>query len=272
MSPFGFPNSSTTALDPERFASSERIRKARKLLRLLRRPRYRRALRHGVAAAVEHEHMPYHEGLRTIVDVGAHQGQFALFALERFPGASVVCVEPLAAPRRRLEQAVGGTGRVRVLEVAASNRTEDRVTMHVSRSDDSSSLQAIGQRQIAAFPGTEEASRTSVRAARLDALLAVDDIAGPALLKVDVQGHEYEALEGSAGLLPAFSQVVVEVSFTELYEGQRLAGDVTVLLQDAGFSLTGVFDVKLARSGECLQADFLFERRNGGKPHRPAGS
>ncbi|MEZ5062910.1 MAG: FkbM family methyltransferase [Solirubrobacterales bacterium] len=208
--------------------------------------------------------MPYTQGLRTVVDVGAHQGQFAIFARERFPGAAIICVEPLEGPRRRLTEAVGGDGRVRVLEVAASNRNEDGVPMHVSRHDDSSSLQAIGQRQVAAFPGTEEAGETLVTVARLDSILSAADLAGPALLKVDVQGHEYEALEGCAGILPAFSQVVAEVSFVELYEGQRLAGDVTCLLEGEGFTLAGAFDVKLARSGECLQADFLFERRRDG--------
>ena len=34
------------------------------------------------------------------------------------------------------------------------------------------------------------------------------------------------------------------------------------LARDAGFSLAGVFDVKQARSGQCLQADFLFHRRD----------
>lgn len=250
-------------VDPTRHAGSEGPRKARKLVRLMRRPAYRRALRGGVAAAVEHESIPYAEGLRTVVDVGAHQGQFALFALERFPRAAIVCVEPLPEPRAKLREVTAGSGRVRILEVAASNRSEDRVPMHVSNRDDSSSLQAIGERQVAAFPGTEEVGRTFVPVARLDSLLTVDEIAGPALLKVDVQGHEYEALEGCSGILPAFLQVAVEASFVELYEGQRLAGQVTALLEEAGFSLTGVFDVKQAQSGQCLQADFLFERRDG---------
>lgn len=248
----------------QRFAGSEAIRKARKLIALARRPTYRRILRHGVAAAVEHEHIPYAEGMRTVVDVGAHQGQFAAFALERFPEASIICIEPLPAPREKLRQAIAGSRRVRVLGVAASNRSEDRVPMHISKRDDSSSLQAIGVRQVAAFPGTEEETRTEVATARLDELLDAADIAASALLKVDVQGHEYEVLEGSTGILPAFSQIVVEASFTELYEGQRLAGDVTVFLEGAGFSLVGVHDVKQAQSGGCLQADFLFERRDEG--------
>ena len=106
---------------------------------------------------------------------------------------------------------------------------------------------------------------TVVPVARLDSLLSAAEIAEPALLKVDVQGHEYEALEGCSGILPAFRQVAVEASFVELYEGQRLAGEVTALLENAGFSLAGVFDVKQASSGQCLQADLLFARRDPGQ-------
>lgn len=238
------------------------MRKARKLLRLARKPRYRRALRYGVAAAVEHDNLPYPRDVRTVVDVGAHKGQFALFALERFPAAAIICIEPLDEPRRMLGLAVSQPDRVQVLKVAASNRNRDRVQMHVSRLDDSSSLQLIGPQQVAAFPGTEEASRTWVPTARLDSLIAVEELRGPALLKIDVQGHEYEVLEGGDSLLRSFRQIVVEVSFAELYKGQKLAGDVTSLLQRAGLSLAGVFNVKVDRSGRCLQADFLFEQRD----------
>jgi FkbM family methyltransferase len=250
--------------DPERSASSELLRKGRKLARLARTPRYRRALRRGVAAAIEHEELPYRPDLRTVVDVGAHRGQFATFARERFPQASIICLEPLPEPRRVLGSVLNGDGRVRVYELAASNRSEERVEMHVSRLDDSSSLQPIGPRQVAAFPGTEEAGSTWVRTTRLDALLEGSDLIAPALLKIDVQGHEYEALEGAAGILSRFEQVVAEVSFAELYEGQKLAGDVTALLHDSGFALAGVFNLRRARSGACLQADFLFERAGVG--------
>jgi FkbM family methyltransferase len=245
---------------PERSAGAERLRKAWKLLQLLRTRRYRRALRHGVAAAIEHEDLPYPTDLGSVIDVGAHKGQFALFALERFEDAEVICVEPLEKPRRLLTSVVGDEGRVRVLGAAASDRPQEQVEMHVSRSDDSSSLKSIGARQVAAFPGTEEVSRTFVPAERLDALVDADQLHHPALLKIDVQGHEFEVLEGSSGLLPAIGTVVVEVSFAELYEGQRLAGDVTALLHEADFRLVGVFNVRFARSGACLQADFLFER------------
>jgi FkbM family methyltransferase len=251
-------------LDGGRSTSLELLRKARKLARLARRPGYRRALRKGVAAAVEHEVIPYRPDLRTVVDVGAHKGQFATFARERFPASSIICLEPLPEPRRVLGSVMDGDGRVRIYDVAASNRTEEQVEMHVSRLDDSSSLQPIGSRQVAAFPGTEEAGSTWVRTTRLDALVDRLDLVAPALLKIDVQGHEYEVLEGAAGILPGFEQVVAEVSFAELYQGQKLAGDVTALLHDGGFALAGVFNLRQARSGACLQADFLFERAGRG--------
>jgi FkbM family methyltransferase len=202
--------------------------------------------------------------MRTVVDVGAHRGQFATFARERFPAAAIICLEPLPGPRQALTTVLNGEGRAFVHDLAASNRTEERVEMHVSRLDDSSSLQPIGSGQVAAFPGTEEVGSTFVRTTRLDDLLDRRELIAPALLKIDVQGHEYEALEGAAGVIAGFEQVIVEVSFAELYEGQKLAGDVTALLHDSGFALAGVFNLRRARSGACLQADFLFERQEDG--------
>ena len=55
-----------------------RRQQAEKLLRLLPVPLFRKALRAGAAAAVEHMALLRSLELRTVVDVGANVGQFAL--------------------------------------------------------------------------------------------------------------------------------------------------------------------------------------------------
>jgi hypothetical protein len=59
--------------------------RVQKLLGILREPFYRSALRHGVAASIEHEAIPLRTDFRTVIDVGANRGQFALFAAHHFP-------------------------------------------------------------------------------------------------------------------------------------------------------------------------------------------
>jgi FkbM family methyltransferase len=233
------------------------VRRAGKLARILSRPGYRRALREGVAPTVEHEKIRFEHDFAAIVDVGANRGQFAAFALERFPRASMYCFEPLPGPGARLAQILDGReAQVFAMALAAASGTAD---FHVARADDSSSLLPISRRQVEVFPGTDEVRREEVATRRLDEVLSADELPRPSLLKIDVQGAELEVLRGAEGILDAFDEIMVEASFTELYEGQALAGDVVCHLETHGFRLRGVYGMTFV-GGAPLQGDFLFAR------------
>ncbi len=224
-------------------------------------PASRRALRHGVAGAVEHDTVPYPVDFRTVVDVGANRGQFALVAARRFPNAALWCFEPLPSTRAKLEAVLGSRPHVTVLGTALAATAGDH-DMHVTRHDDSSLLHAIGDRQVEEFPRTEEVSAVRVPTARLDELLTPADVAVPALLKLDVQGAELEVLQGAGKLLDngAFHAILVECSFVELYVGQGLVTEVIALLDSHGWWSRGAYNVTYGSGGACLQADLLFNR------------
>ena len=133
----------------------------------------------------------------------------------------------------------------------------------MSRRDDSSSLLPITPAQSKHFPGTEESHILDIGISPLSDFLEEADIEQPALLKIDVQGYELEALYGCANLLESFGSVYVECSFIELYEGQSLAGDVVNYLQGKEYTLSGVYNMSYDADGKAVQADFLFERKNG---------
>jgi FkbM family methyltransferase len=246
-------------LSGARHASHERLRKARKLTRLLRTRRFRHALRHGVAAAIEHNDVPFESDVSTVIDVGAHHGQFALFAAERFPGAKIHCFEPLPAAKEHLERILAPALNAVVYPVAAASQGGS-VDLHVSQLDDSSSLLPITERYTSAFVGTEEIGEARVDAARIDEILGPEDIVRPALLKIDVQGYELEVLRGAEGVIANVDEILLEVSFMEFYAGQPLAGELISYLHGSGFLLNGVFSLKRNRVGRCLQADLLFGR------------
>jgi FkbM family methyltransferase len=66
----------------------------------------------------------------------------------------------------------------------------------------------------------------TVRIGPLSESLGTRSIDEPALLKLDVQGYELEALRGCEELFERFAYVCAEGSFIELYEGQVLADDL----------------------------------------------
>lgn len=236
--------------------------RAYKLGRILTVRSWRRALlQHRVAAGAEHvDAILGMVGLRTIVDVGANRGQFALVARHCCPSARIVSFEPLAEPAETFRAIFADDTRTKLIDAALGPRSGNAV-MHVSGRDDSSSLLPITPAQDAHYPGTAQIGITTVHTTRLAEHLAEGAIDSPALLKLDVQGFELEALAGCEDLLDRFAWVYAECSFIELYTGQCFADDIIAWLRERSFTLRGVYNTDYDTQRQPIQADFLFTRR-----------
>lgn len=235
--------------------------RATKLLRILGRRRYRAALMNWVAASVEHEQLLLSLRCNCVVDVGANRGQFALVARHCLPEAEVHSFEPLNAPAQTFRRLFAKDRKV-TLHTVAIGPARKEMPIHVSNRDDSSSLLPITNRQNELFPGTAKKGEETIRVETLSAVLQLREIISPALLKLDVQGFELEALKGCGDLLSRFQYVYVECSFVELYEGQAFADEVIRHLQERGFSLSGIYNPTYDNHGHAVQADFLFLRNS----------
>jgi FkbM family methyltransferase len=258
--PPGIASSVSPPKEPRSMSATlhSRLRLARvragKAAMLARIPSHWSAVRAGVVPTVEHGKVPLGGPYGTVLDVGASRGQFALHARRRFPQARIVCFEPLPTSQTSIRAVLGDQVEIVAAAVGAE---PGAASMHVSASDDSSSLLPIGARQRAEFPGTEEASRLDVPVVTLADTLAAPT-AEPILLKIDVQGFELDVLRGAGDAIQRIQTVFVECSFVELYEGQALADEVVTYLSGHGFRLAGVHGLATGRGGEALQADLLF--------------
>jgi FkbM family methyltransferase len=210
-------------------------RRLRKGLALLRRPRYRRALWHGVAAAIEHHHMAA-VAARTVIDVGAHRGQFSLLALELFPEARIFAFEPLAEPRRRFETVLRDEPRVRLFPLALGAASGVHA-MQIAARDDCSSFLPVTPAQIGLIPTARAVASEEVAVARLADVLTPEQLDRPSLLKIDV-----------------------EASFRESYAGQGLVSELLERLGGHEFTMHGVYTTVYDGRGHAIQADFDFRR------------
>ena len=193
--------------------------------------------------------------LGTVIDVGANKGQFAAFAQHAWPAAQLICFEPLAGPRARLAAVTGGRARIHAVALGG---VDGEAVMHVASREDSSSLLQLGEMQKTLF-SMDEVGQVTVPVRRLDTVLSETDLQARTLLKIDVQGFEYEVLQGAARSLENIDAVYVECSLVELYRGQKLAADVAALLEARGFEESGRFNLS-RKNGRDIQADLLFVR------------
>lgn len=232
---------------------------ARKALRLLASPQFAGpALRHRVAAAIEHLDAIRHTAAATLIDIGANKGQFSLAFRALRPDAGIVAFEPLPDAADRFEQVFGKDGRVRLHRIAIADDDKE-AEFHVTDRRDSSSLLKPGSGQSEAFGVShQETIRVPVR--RLGAVLDLADLPHPILVKIDVQGAELAVLKGCERL-EEVDFIYVELSFVELYEGQPLFGEVVDYLGQRGFELAGIFNQAMTERFGPTQADFLFKRQ-----------
>ena len=230
----------------------------RKLLHAVSSSSGRRALKLGVAASIEHSSALQGVQYRTIVDIGANVGQFALFARERYPSANVFSFEPLEDCWSTYRSIFQNDPNVELFRCGIGP-ADTEAAINVTNANDSSSMLAPADTQVEVF-GTRVNSTKKVDLRRLASVLRTDQIVSPALLKIDVQGFELDALRGCEELLSCFENLYIEASFVELYKGQALVGDVLDFLRQRGFAVSGVFNQHVDRSRGPLQADFMFKR------------
>lgn len=209
---------------------------------------------------------------RTVIDVGANVGQFAVAAAKLLPSASVHSFEPAPAAFDQLRKNVAGLRKVRLYPLAVGDK-DGQTTFHVNIHSHSSSVRRVGKGHLEAFPAAQEAEIIVVDIARLDTALAEAELAAPTLLKLDVQGYETQALRGARQTLDRVNAAVIEVSFKPLYEGEETFAEVLRLMAEREFRFDRPVGLLLEpRTDEILQLDALFLRTDDVKEPQAATS
>jgi FkbM family methyltransferase len=177
--------------------------------------------------ATHHVYLPALGPRSLVIDAGAHIGEFSA-EIRRRTGARIVALEPVPELRSRIEPAPNLT----ILDgavVGESSTAETEVEIHLSDNPQANSRDP----EIARRFGARGTIR--VRAWTLAALFAELGIERVALLKLDVEGAELEALEtASAVTLGAIDQITVE--FHDFLAGPKVAARVRAIRRRlAGF-------------------------------------
>ena len=169
---------------------------------------------------------------RVVIDCGANCAQWFGIASPVFPDSEFHLIEPQGACWPALDRAAAARGRTQVHRTAVTAPGVSGVGMH--RGGDPGNPGAFVITESEPFPVDVYAAATT-----LDRLLA--GRVGPgdrALLKLDIEGHEIEALRGAASLLERVEIVVSEVRFFDVNgSGRPLFGDVVAFLEARGFTL-----------------------------------
>jgi FkbM family methyltransferase len=129
------------------------------------------------------------EDARTVIDLGSHIGSSLLYFHARFPAARILGVEPDPRNWRLLAWNMAALPRVQTKR-AAVTRVEGWRELNLAAERHSSSVMS----------GVATDRRVRVPAVTLDSLVAEFDPDRIDLLKIDIEGAEWEVLSSSAAL------------------------------------------------------------------------
>ena len=234
-----------------------------KLVFCLIYPKFWRPLLNGVAPSLEHrEILLYLKKMKIdyIFDVGANKGQFALatsFYLTKIP---LVSFEPLPNERIVYRRLFISRNSYTLAPFALGSENR-KVNINITSSSDSSSILTPSSQLFKIFGESYSGKTISVDMTTLEKYYFKAKLNfNNALLKIDVQGYEFEVLKGGVNILSKFKYIMIELSNIELYEYQPLANTIKEFIINNGFELTFVYNKSFNSDQKLIQADYLFKR------------
>lgn len=174
-------------------------------------------------------------------DVGANQGYYtALFSNLVGPSGHVVAFEPTGTTFATLSDAIGERENITLVNAGLSN-TAGNAEILVGADELAATSRVASAGKHDPLSGAETSQRQSIRLERADTLLDTGHIPEPTVIKIDVEGHEWNVLDGLGERLcaPKLRRVLIEVHFSILDADGR-SGDVdriVAALHGAGFTI-----------------------------------
>lgn len=195
---------------------------------------------------------------RTVIDIGANNGEFLAFLASFFKAEKALAFEPLAAARAEIEGR--GIAGLTIFPHALSDTT-GTTTFDVNAYGPASSMLPVSEISASKFPQTSRiVEKVRVPVARLDDLVDPDTLPGSVFVKMDVQGVEDKVIAGGQKCLSKAEAILIEMSYRAMYDGQALFEEVHAPLAALGFRLAGVKNQLSAENGEPLFGHFLYRR------------
>jgi FkbM family methyltransferase len=148
-----------------------------------------------------------------------------------------------------------------VMEAGLSNITGPR-PLNIARYWGCTSLRQPNQdvlRKYRIGQSFDVMRRATIACTRYDTLFHDGMVPAPDLIKIDVQGFEYEVLQGFGGLLQNVLAIELETHVYQIYKDQKLMHDLIAFLADFGFVLRALNPIPNF-DGDIVELDAWFTK------------
>lgn len=213
------------------------------------------------------QHVLRGSSVNVILDGGASVGDSAVKLRVLFPQARVYSFEPQKSSFQQLANAARADANIVPIQAALSSQRGHAV-LHVASHSPASALSQPTARGVQCYPGLIESTSTQETDTHaIDEWRAQTGTDTIDILKLDIQGHELQALQGAVGLLTSTPPraICLEVSFVRLYENACLYHEVDEFLRRYGYWLYKYYGLHMPGEGRLTQGEALYLREDEAK-------
>jgi FkbM family methyltransferase len=185
---------------------------------------------------------------KSIVDVGAFEGEWSKIARSIWPNARLEMVEPNEKQYPILTPMMT-TLKAHLHQELLGAEEGQEAAFYIMGSGSS----------IFEERGSISQNKEIRRLKTLDTILP--DLDGIDLLKIDAQGYELEILKGAERLLPKTAAIILEVALIQMNQGAPLLHEVLTFMKARGFISYEILEFhRRLLDGALVQIDILFIR------------
>jgi FkbM family methyltransferase len=212
---------------------------------------------------------PFHEQQRflgretngIIFDVGAHTGETTLKYRRLFPRAQIHAFEPFVDSYLELKKKTENDEMIHNHNIALG-RDVGRRELSINRSSATNSLLSTDPRARETWNDTnvtDTVGKTEVLISTIDEVAQKERIPCIDILKLDVQGAEYDVVLGAADMIRSWKikYVYSEIIIMPTYVGQKELDEFLQLMREMGFVLHNFYNGCFTNDGRINQTDCL---------------
>jgi len=199
----------------------------------------------------------------TIIDVGANQGWFVSI-IKRFISPKmryqIYMYEPLSSSANYLFPLVDKN--CVYLQKGVGNKNEFMEITEYENSGLSSILEFMGGYGIDKN-SNKIVNKERIELETLDSRFNNENFSH-IILKIDIQGYEYQALQGAIGLLVSrkIKFISIELSTVESYKDQKTAAEIIAFLSEYDFEIFNIYNTWKDDSGKLTEFDAIFRLKH----------